>query len=568
MASQVLGTFVVVSCAFSVAFAQTEVEQDKDLIKEVAVAAEATQEVSTQNVLDVIPDATGSHAVRPECDPHRLEDAVFKKKLSTPEYFKVVKQYFAKCQYELAEQKGMGALIRSARYTYPFFQHPQIRKFPVKLDDGTVVPGILALKQDPRPRPLVIVRCGVFCSAVQTSSNKNYMMHLFDQSPFNVLFIANQTGMDYLAANGQVSMGGWSEGYETLLVGKWMREKWEHRDRISSIHMMGISLGGNAAVFGASYNDRFPLADGSKVFNSVTAICPVISLKPTLDKLYNSQLVGRVFAKETKDHFAGARQYLRDVPDLLAPELIPTSRADMPEFIGTLPSTSLQRRGIASTTESFFKSNNFWNLKDPVKTPLLVWASKDDSVVNNDINARVLENDDTYKKVPTTAVLNLTYGDHCGFSAAYGFQAAAAVLRTYVLNHSPEFVDSYVANEMPWKFGSPKLGASYQHAGQSFEFSSGSSQIRVKFKLFDTRGGRDCDAGNIESSPMYCFVTKDYTVSVDSLKSIGARIPRNSVEAQALTREFNTKVEFKSKGKALNGTRGSDITLVWRSLFE
>lgn len=570
MTSQLVGTFVLVSCAFSVAVAQVGVNRESEFYKELANEGRKEQAVvQVQDLWNVIPDGTNPHTISPGCDPHRLEEAALAKKLTTAQYYKVVKQYFAKCQTELTSKKGLGALVEFARFQYLFFQNPQVKKFPVKLDDGTIVPAILALKQDTRPRPLVVIRCGVFCSAVQSTSVMSYMIHMFDQSPFNVLFLANQTGMDYIYANKKVTLGGWSEGYESLMVGKWMQEKWEHRDRISSVHLMGISLGGNAAVFGASFNDKYLLNNGQKVFKSVAAICPVISLKPTLDYLYSTQVVGRVFASNTKDHFSEAREYVKDVPDLLVDELIPTKRTDMPNYIAGLASASLQRRGIASTTSSFFKSNNFWNLTEEVKTPLLVWASKDDSIVNNTINAQVMVDDDIYEKSSNVSVLNLKYGNHCGFSAAYGFQASAAVLRTFVLNHSPEFVDSYAQEgQMKWTFGSPSLSSSYQHVEQSFKFYNQSDKVTVNFKIFNSRGGSNCSSNGPWSAPLHCLANMEYTVPVSALKAMGARVPRTTVEAQALTREFNTKVEFRTGGKPLNGTRSSDIVVSWRPLFE
>ncbi|WII71374.1 hypothetical protein QJS83_12965 [Bdellovibrio sp. 22V] len=518
-----------------------------------------------------VPDGLSSKDMSPECDPRRFEDSVVGKKLSTAQYYKTAKSYFKKCGSELTKNSTTGilGLLKFSKYQYPFLSHPQIKEFLVKLPNGTRIPGILALKQDPRPRPLVIVKCGVFCSAGPTASMKSYMMHLFDQSPFNVLLLANQTGMDYIYLNKTVTLGGWSEGYEAIEIGKWMQEKWEHRDRISSVHFMGISLGGNAAVMGAAFNDKYLLSNGRKVYNSVTAICPVISLRPTLDKLYGSQIVGRIFASMTRDHFREARQYITDVPDLVVDSKIPGSRHAMADYIGELASSSLQRRGIASTPQSYFKSNNFWNWKEEVKTPLLVWASKDDMVVNNKINAYVMENDDFYQNSPHVGVLNLTYGNHCAFSSAYGAQAAGAVLRTFVLNHSPEFVDEYnTKQQLPWTLGFKKMGAQFEHIGQTWNFYSQSEQAKVTFRLFNWRAHDKCFEEGPWSANPSCTTKKEYWVPLSSLKAMGARVPRTDAEAQALTREFNTKVEFRVQGGPLNGTNKNEFFMTWRNNFE
>ncbi|XGC81576.1 hypothetical protein ACES2L_03665 [Bdellovibrio bacteriovorus] len=531
--------------------------------------SENQERPTIQGIFEEVPDGLSNKDIQPDCDPRRFEDSIIGKNLSTAKYFQAARRYFEKCSRELTTGSWLGlpGLLKFSKFQYPFFSHPQVREFTVKLPSGVRVPGILALKQDPRPRPLVIVKCGVFCSAAQGPSLRSYLMHLFDQSPFNVLLLANQTGMDYIYLNKMVTMGGWSEGYEGLEVGKWMLTKWEHKDRISSVHFMGISLGGNAAVMGAAFNDKYLLENGKKVFNSVTAICPVVSLKPTLDNLYGGQIVGRVFAKMTKEHFSEARNYIKDVPEMLTDDKIP-SRSGLADFIGELNSASLQRRGITSTPQSYFKSNNFWNWKEEVKTPLMVWASKDDMVVNNRINAQVIEQNDFYEKSPWVGVLNLKYGNHCGFSSAYGFHASAAVLRTFVLNHSPEFVNSYNTHqEIPWTYGFKKLPMQSIHLGQSFNFYSQSEEAKVTFRIYNSQGGESC----YEKGPWdlnTCSYSKDFWIPIKDLKSLGARVPRTEAEAQSITREFNTKVEFRVKNGPLSGTNSNDFVLRWRNGFE
>lgn len=570
ISSLVVGFLLVFSFANAQSNGVPKLDLETQFYEEVAEDS-LGQEVKVDSFLSEIPDGLSNKHITPECDPHRFEDRLLKTKISTAEYYVKVKDFFAKCSGEFTANSTLGVLglLKFARYQYNFLSHPQVKEFVVKLPNGTRVPGILALKTDPRPRPLVIVKCGVFCSAAQTASMKTYLMHLFDQSPFNVLMLANQTGIDYIYHNKRVSLGGWTEGYEALQVGKWMREKWEYKDRISSIHLMGISLGGNAAVMGASYNDRFPMNDGRKVFNSVTAICPVVSLKPTLERLFGSKSVGRVFSVVSKRHFKAARNFVSDVPDLITDEKIPSSRFDMADFIGTLAATSLKRRGVdIPNTESFFKANNFWNLKAPVETPMLVWASKDDMIVHNDINAAVVEHDNYYEKSSNVGVLNFKYGNHCAFSSSYGTQISAAVLRTFVLAHSPEFVDEYNHKEiLPWPFAFENLGPEYEHVGQSWNFYSRSERVKVSFRLFDWKKSESCRKKGPWKAEGECISTKEYWLPISSLKVLGAKVPTTDSEAQALTREFNTKIEFRIDGHPLNGTNQNKFYMTWKSRF-
>ncbi|WP_413558384.1 hypothetical protein [Bdellovibrio sp. HCB209] len=544
-------------------------QNESEFLLELTKAVDPTA-TSVMGIFNRVPKAENNKDIAPECDPKFFEDHLLSKKRSTEDYFKTIKQYFANCQGELSKNspKGILSLAKMALDEYQFLKHPQVKTIYIPLSNGVLVPAIVALKQDPRPRPLVIMKCGVFCGADQNPMMKNYLIQLFDLSPFNVVLLSNQTGLDYLVTNTHLSLGGWSEGFESLQVGKWLRERWEHKDRISSLHLMGMSLGGNAAVFGASFNDMYPMPNGEKVFTSATAICPVLSLKPTLDHLYGDNVIGPVFNLMTRDQFRKARAYMTDVPEMLTDDELP-GRKQMPGYLGLLASTSLQRRGVASTPTDFFKNNNFWNLPNKVQTPLMVWASKDDSVVSNKINAQVFENDDYYEKAAHAGVVNLNYGSHCAFSSAYGYQVASLVLRSFVMAHSPEFVDSYKRTEMPWKFGFKKLSNIYRHVGQSWKFEAKSQTAKVSFRLFNYAGSKACFYKEpFADDVTECVTSKSYDIPVSELKAMGARVPANDVEAQALTREFNTKVEFLSEGKPLNGTNSSNFVLSWRPLYE
>lgn len=536
-----------------------------------AVAIKASDDKpNVQGFLEEVPDGLNTKDISPACDPKAFEDSVLAKKNSSAEYYKMLKDYFKNCQNELSKNswKGILSLLKYSFFQYHFFDHPQVKELTIKLSNGIQVPAVVALKQDPTPRPLVILKCGVFCSASESPSMKAYLMSLFDQSPFNVVLLANQTGLDYMALNHYVSLGGWSEGLETLEVGKWLQEKWEFKNRISSLHLMGISLGGNAAVFGAAYNDLYPRTDGSKVFSSVAAICPVISLRPTLDHLFNSPIIGNIFATAAKQQFLDARGDVTDIPDLLADNKIPKATSEMTDFIGQISSTSLQRRGIASTSASFFKNNNFWNLKNKVNTPMLVWASLDDIIVNNKINAQVMEYDDSYEKSPKVGVLNLPYGSHCGFSAAYGMLASTVVMKTFVLNHSPEFIDKYSQQQMNWDYGFKKLYPTEQHVGQSWHFTENSDQVKVSFRIFNWNTNACYEQGPWGVGTN-CVTTREFSLPISALRNMSARIPRNRAEAEALSREFNAKVEFKTKDlKSLTGSKATEFVMVWRSALE
>ncbi|MNS77872.1 hypothetical protein D3C72_1114640 [compost metagenome] len=107
----------------------------------------------------------------------------------------------------------------------------------------------------------------------------------------------------------------------------------------------------------------------------------------------------------------------------------------------------------------------------------------------------------------------------------------------------------------------------YQHMGQTWKFTAGSDKAKVSFKIFDgqSSGCRDQEPWSADG---YCIRDREYSVPISSLKALGGRVPRNYVEAEALTREFNSKVEFRSSAGPINGSRATDFSMVARDAFQ
>ena len=421
-----------------------------------------------------------------ECDPNRIDDFLANASKNNSQYIDFLKGYFKKCSFHLTDNSDVGywGLYKFSQNKYQFFNHPQIKQFNFKLSDGTTLPAIIALKSDNEKRPFVVIKCGVFCSANQGPSNKNFLMSFFDQSPFNVLIISNKTGIDYIANNHNLNLGGWTEGIEAVEIGKWVKKSSPFRHLVSSLHFAGISLGGNAAVFSTYYNDLEHELTGHQVFNSTIAICPVISLRDSLDKLFNHDVVGKIFYKETKDQLINGKPYLDDVSDLINEKNIP-GRDKMRSFLGDLATVSLQRRGAEINQEQFYRKNNFFNIKKSIKTPLFVFASKDDMIVNHDLNAGALTGSEVLKNAKNMHHLSLSYGSHCAFSSAYGLKSISSVIRNYILLNSPENKNIFQTKLVEWKDSLTSLSNSVIHTSQTWKFFKNSKDVLVNFRTFN-----------------------------------------------------------------------------------
>lgn len=514
------------------------------------------------------PNGANNKDLPAECDPNRIDDQVINQNLTNSTYVDYLKKYFNKCSRHLIEnsETGYWGLFKFSQNNYQFFNHPKIKQINFKLNDGTTLPAILAMKDEKTKRPFVVVKCGVFCSANQGPSNKNYLMSFFDQSPFNVLIISNKTGMDYIANNHLLNLGGWTEGLEAVEIGKWVKFESPFRHLISSLHFAGISLGGNAAVFSTYYNDLEYELNGQKIFNSSMAICPVISLRDSLDKLYSHEIVGKLFYKETRDQLLNGKKYLFDVSDLINEKSIP-GRENMRSFLGKLATTSLQRRGAELSEDDFYRKNNFFNIKKSISTPLLVWASKDDMIVDYTMNAGSLLGSQVFTNAKNMHLLSLNYGTHCAFSNAYGLKAASSVIRNYILINSPEIKNQYEYKTLEWQNPLPILNNSEIHTSQVWKFFKDSKDVQINFRSYNFHRSEKCEEQGPWGTENICNENNERWIPISSLENIGARVPKTQAEADSMSREFNAKIEFvNNKGKSIVGTNARKVFIKIKSI--
>lgn len=560
-----LQIFVFALFAISINAHAENSEGEDALIKE--IIKENLNEIDVKKVVGKVPVGLSTKPITPQCSPKKLEELALSTAINSSQYAKIIKKYIQDCGEELSSNShnGLLGLLEYSTYEYSFLNHRSISLKKFTLPSGRVVPAIVAIRSDGQVRPMIIIRCGVFCGADVSASTKTYLMHLFDQSPFNVVLLANHTAADYIQANNMASMGGWIEGKESWDFGQWLKYQSSYRSIISSLHFVGLSLGGNAAIIGSYYNDIFPDVYGDKVFNSVTAVCPVVSLKPTLDKLYGRTVVGRVFSSFTKNHFYSLRSYLYDVSDLVTEDLMPKDKEKLPDYLGYLMSTALNRRGIASTPDSYFKSNNFWNIKNTISTPLLAFASKDDFIVDYILNTKVLNDDDRYEKVESTGVIPVEYGTHCAFSASYGFEFTSLVLRDFILINSPEFKSKYMSiGNMNWPAKYPNIKNSSIHIEQVWKFEPKSEKAKVVFSIFDKNKSWKCQTLSPWNKNRDCVTTETVIIPIESLRDLNAYFPQSSSEAESLSREFNAKAEIVKNGIPISGTNASKFSVRYR----
>ncbi len=411
------------------------------LINQIGLA-EGVIDPNQRSLLSYLPDGSSTAPVDPTCDPKQLDQKI-RPNQTTQEKAAIYNEYFNRCDLQLRNGNftGLLALIRFIQLDYQAgstrWVKPILPQYSTEISDGYI-----AIKSDGKKRPFIILKCGLFCEGEIGGSTNNYLISLFDQSPFNILIIGNHTGNNWIMNNRALRFGGFDEALEVLETALWLRESSPYKDLISSLHLAGVSLGGHTALYSTIFNDRYEQSTGQKIYNSVTAICPVVQLKETMEELFkDTSVVGQAAKLLTMSNIKTVYDYVPEAhPILLAQGSSPSgprlalSMADVSTLYMTLksPIIGIPVYGVQpiQNRDDFWYYNSFFKVVDRVSTPSLIWASKDDMIVNNPKNAATVQGSDLLSKNPNLGVLNLQYGNHCGFSTVYGVPTVSSVLRS------------------------------------------------------------------------------------------------------------------------------------------
>lgn len=383
---------------------------------------------------------------RGECQGDQISE-IFKRASDLASAADQLRTYFEKCTQDFAtdrERFTLAPVIQFAAVDYPFKDNPDIRFVRGTDGDGRKINGYLALKKDLKARPFIIVKCGVFCNAEESSSIIDSMMHLFDESPFHVLILANVTGSDFEKDNKAFAVGGFDEGRQLYQLATYLKKESPIRDRISSVQVMGISLGGNGALFSGLYSSKNPMAGNQKPIDAVMAVCPVVNLQNSLRNLYQEDLLSRGYTFYT---FQVLRSIAEGLPFLgTALKNINKKKPEqmyqlLTRFLLDYYSDWTKRKtwdlapfqGVQiQNLQQFWDLNDFLQFYSQAEIPTLVIAADNDYVVRPKQNAYLIPADN-----PLVQVLPVEQGSHCAFSYANGYERWSRLLREYFIANDP-----------------------------------------------------------------------------------------------------------------------------------
>ncbi len=505
------------------------------------------------------PEGISETRTSARCQPEILEGLLRKDGASAKDQARSLRKYFNACGPELTRDapSDLEALFWIMNTEYPLCKHSGIRKFVARLKTGDVLRGFLALKTGSTPRPLVIVKCGVLCNAGDLS-HRFLLMHLFDESPFHVLALGNVTGADFVRDNGHISLGGLDEARQVIELAHFARSGALGKI-VSSVHYAGVSLAGQAAFFASAMSPENAPPGAKHALSSAVALCPVVDLKGSMGQLFEDSFEGEIaryfydteVLKVTnlfpmlKGLFPSNDDASSVIPERIAKAAVAHySSLDSPWAPAPFAHTKVE------SVSDLWKANDFFaaekNLKTPLKTPTLVIAAEDDRIVRSKINALRLSQAEHGDQL---GVVMLPQGSHCAFNQVYGWQTMSALLRGFVLSHSPETLKKKKARTLPVASDSLSeemtLDEGEKYIGASFRFKAGEPGLHATVRIFSP-WLFTCDGQPAENAPDECYRETEELIPFDELESTPswAQTPSSDVEAATRTRWANANLRL------------------------
>ncbi len=497
------------------------------------------------------------HVIRERCHPYYLEEKLLASQ-DLNEFDQLLKTYFKSCDRRLVNsfRNKYADLAKVSLRKYKVLSNKNTHPFKVKFDNGESLEGFLALKPS-KVRPLVIVKCGVFCNGKSSTINNTITANLYDSGPFHIMLIANHTGSRNIQQNKRVNIGGFIEGQEIIKVAKWAKKNSYFKNYISDIHVLGISLGGSGALFSGIYNDHLD----EKIINSVIGFCPVTNVRNSVKDVTARGLIGYVVSHNVmnliKDNYNNI-PYLKNHIDLskrtkrkhLAGKLAGINV----DYINTLdekdflaPFTGVK----VESTDDYYYYNDYNNFAHLVETPTFIFASNNDPVVRYKRNSQLID----ASQNDNLQILNVRKGSHCAVQESYGWHTISKILNSFFIKHSPSL--SYTKKQEGINFTFPPLRYGEKYSNIRLLTFANSDRLVIEFKIF---------TGEPYQDPFYAR-DEDFKRSVIELnmKDLPFEItpPTTDVEAQILTRWLNANVSLKNDDSLMHFTREPAGVIEW-----
>lgn len=379
------------------------------------------------------------------CDPKTYEQALSKEKKSGKYLDSIHQSFWSKCttEYEKGLVPHSDSLSHLLKIQYDYLKSPFFNRIAFRFADGTVLKGVVGLKDRKDKRPLVMIRLGIFSNSEDFIAERALVIQLFEQGPFNVLILDNLSSAEYATRNPHLSIGGPIEGLQNIEIAKILRDAASPLAKlIDSIHVIGISLGGNGMLKSVLLNEFEQLTTGHKPIQGFVGLCPVIDVYNTFaphmqksiknigtDILASLRMDG--FRQKQNISFLDLTFSWLKLEPLIFKTALKQAEIDYPKHLA-------QAQTVAYPFEkSFQESAHFIDRLENIQTPVNIFYSEDDPYTPKEQNAELLSNLNLTKNLKNNfGFFKLNSGIHCTFQASNDWNAIAAMINGTILSQT------------------------------------------------------------------------------------------------------------------------------------
>lgn len=389
----------------------------------------------------------------PNCDPRRIQDVALGPEVSADQLPSLFELTWKECEREW--ETGWNSFVTNSLGMMLFQLHPTQypfgRQVVFHLPNNMKVQGFLAMKPDGKRRPLVIFRTGLFSNTHEFYPERSLFLQMFEQSPFHVLVLESSTGSEFLKNNTSWAVGGFDEGIQNFLIAREIQSVRQPVSKyISHVHLMGSSMGGPGAIFGALLNELNPDSQGRKVLQSALAFCPLLNLQETLEYYEKKNaLMGLM------NYWASKRLKVlkAHIPGISEENFIPrffdwireNYKGPLIAEDGVLPDLRLPEglnqilKSETKPADLFWQMNHFWPWYQNVHTPVMVFSTRQDPVVVWSLNSGRIAEKQLQVGNSNFHLLTTEQGHHCSLPIAYEWAPLTSLFQTFILKNSPGF---------------------------------------------------------------------------------------------------------------------------------
>jgi hypothetical protein len=305
--------------------------------------------------------------------------------------------------------------------------------------------GLFGIHDFVKKRPFVILRQGIYGNVDELIAERFIAKALYEDLDANILILESLTSHGFIASNKKLSFGGIDEGLQTFFAMKEI-EKTPLRSLMSSEHIVAVSMGGIGSFVTALLDQQ-----NERQLKSVVDLCPLINVEETIKHQEQSGWRAVVADWWSVRRLSGVFRLYPDIPDIqnwwksifnMTPKFTPAILSainkqrrepllTVSEMNSLIPKMKWPK-GFAEhlqNSKDLFELNNFWPLYQGVKTPVTIYTTPKDPLVNNEYNSERIFKGVQPGDFSSLKFRRLEKSTHCGLASVYQWDFIVGLLK-------------------------------------------------------------------------------------------------------------------------------------------